>query len=145
SEFVIQIPAMFFLKGSKFLGKNFSLLNGEKTMIDFACKKFDLEEIVKCSLGLSKSEFRILKFLIANDNRYMTEELSDRLGLDKSTIQRGVKKLHQKGLVVRGQINQSKGGYVFYYRIKEKDQIRHIIIDIVEGWTKGVKREILNW
>lgn len=113
--------------------------------IDFACKKFDLEEIVKCSLGLSRSEFRILKFLISNDKRFMTDELSEKLKLDKSTIQRGVKRLHQKGLLVRGQINQTKGGYVFYYRVKEKTQIRNIIIDIVEGWTKGVKKEISNW
>lgn len=113
--------------------------------IDFACKKFDLEEIVKCSLGLSKSEYRILRFLMSKDSRFMTDELSSELGLDKSTVQRGVKKLHQKGLVARGQINQSRGGYVFNYRIKEKSEIRKIIIDIIDGWSRGVKKEILNW
>ena len=87
-------------------------------MIDFACKKFDLEEVVKCSLGLSKSEFKLLKFLIENDKEFTTEKLSEKLKLDKSTIQRAVKKMHEKGLIRRGQINQSVGGYVFLYRIK---------------------------
>ena len=114
-------------------------------MIDFACKKFDIEEVVKCSLGLSKSEFRLLKFLIRNEKQFMTDELSEKLGLDKSTIQRGIKRLHQKGLVKRGQINQSRGGYVFHYIIKDKSKIRDIIINIIEGWSDGVKKEILNW
>ena len=54
-------------------------------MIDFACKKFDIQEVVKCSLGLSKSEFKMLKFLIENENQFTTEELAEALNLDKST------------------------------------------------------------
>ncbi|NCN86639.1 MarR family transcriptional regulator, partial [archaeon] len=42
-------------------------------MIDFACKKFDIEEVIKCSLALSKSDFRILKFLMQNDDSFSTE------------------------------------------------------------------------
>lgn len=114
-------------------------------MIDFACKKFDLEEVVKCSLGLSKSEFKLLKFLIENDKQFTTEELSKKLNLDKSTIQRGVKKLHGKGLVVRGQINQSIGGYLFLYRIKDKNKIRKIISDTVDSWVKVFHEKISKW
>lgn len=114
-------------------------------MIDFACKKFDIEEVIKCSLGLSKSEFKLLKFLMEHDKQFTTEELASFLSLDKSTIQRSIKRLHQKNLVIRGQINQSVGGYVFLYRIKQKENIRKIILDIVEGWTSRVKEEIRKW
>jgi len=114
-------------------------------MIDFACKKFDIEEVIKCSLALSKSDFRILKFLMQNDDSFSTEELSKKLDLDKSTIQRSVKKLHSQGLITRGQINQTIGGYLFLYRIKEKERIRKIILDIVEGWTENVRRGIKSW
>jgi predicted transcriptional regulator len=93
-------------------------------MIDFACKQFDLEEIVKCSLGLTKSEYKLLTYLLQNDKQFTTEELAKTLKLDKSTIQRGVKSLHAKKLVTRGQINQTVGGYVFLYRIKERDYLR---------------------
>ena len=114
-------------------------------MIDFACKKFDLEEVVKCSLGLSKSEFKLLKFLIENDDQFTTDELSKKLKLDKSTIQRGVKKLHEKSLVTRGQINQSVGGYIFLYRIKNKGQIRQIILDTVDAWVNVFHEKIGKW
>lgn len=114
-------------------------------MIDFACKKFDIEEVVKCSLGLSKSEFRLLNFLIENDKQFTTDELSKKLNLDKSTIQRSVKKLHQKNLVSRGQINQSIGGYLFLYRIKEKEKIRKIVLDTIEAWVQTFRDKISNW
>lgn len=114
-------------------------------MIDFACKKFDLKEIVKCSLGLSKSEYNLLEFLLTRNKQYTTEELSSELGLDKSTIQRGIKNLHAKKLVSRGQINRSSGGYVFLYKIKEKNHLRQLITQIIDGWAQGVKKEILNW
>lgn len=114
-------------------------------MIDFACKKFDLEEVVKCSLGLSRSEFRLLKFLIENDDQFTTEELAKKLKVDKSTIQRGVKKLHEKKLVSRGQINQTVGGYLFLYRIKDKDNIRKVISGTVDSWVKIFHEKISKW
>jgi predicted transcriptional regulator len=113
--------------------------------MDFACKKFDLEEVVKCSFGLTKSEFSLLKFLIKSSGEFTTEQLAERLNLDKSTIQRAVKKLHSKGLVFRGQINLSGGGYVFWYRIKEKEKIRKMIIDIIESWVEVFRNRIKNW
>jgi len=114
-------------------------------MIDFACKKFDLDEVVKCSLALSKSDFRLLRFLMSHDKRFTTEELASELKLDKSTIQRGVKRLHEKELVRRSQINQSVGGYIFLYQIKDKENIRKVILDIVEGWTETVRKSIKKW
>ncbi len=114
-------------------------------MIDFACKKFDIEEVIKCSLGLSKSEFRLLKFFIEKGKQFTTDELAKALKLDKSTIQRSVKKLHEKNLVTRGQINQTIGGYLFTYRIKDKDKIRKIILDTVEGWVEVFRENIAKW
>jgi predicted transcriptional regulator len=114
-------------------------------MIDFACKKFDIEEVVKCSLGLSKSEFRLLKFFMENKKEFTTDELAKILKLDKSTIQRSVKKLHQKNLVTRGQINQSIGGYLFTYRIKDKQNIRKLVLDTVESWVEVFRQKISDW
>ena len=114
-------------------------------MIDFACKKLDIEEVVKCSLTLSRSDYNILKFLMRKDSPVSTEKISFELGLDKSTVQRSVKKLREKGLLLRGQINQSIGGYLFTYRVKEKERVRKIILEILEGWVDNVRAEIKNW
>jgi len=114
-------------------------------MIDFACKKFDLDEVIKCILGLSKSEFRLLKFLSKHDVKFTTEELSKKLNLDKSTIQRSIKKLHEKDLVTRSQINQSVGGYVFLYKIKNKENIRKIVVETLDNWVLTFKKRMSSW
>ena len=114
-------------------------------MIDFACKQFDLEEIVKCSFGLTKSEYKLLRYLMNHKKQFTTQELSKVIGLDKSTVQRGVKNLHSKKLVSRGQINQSVGGYIFLYRVKDVDFLRERISDIIDGWAEGAKKEIMRW
>jgi len=114
-------------------------------MIDFACKKLDIEEVIKCSLALSKSDYKILKYLMENNSAHSTEKLASKVGLDKSTVQRSVKKLREKGLVSRGQINQSVGGYLFTYKIKEKEKIRKMITKIIDSWVENVHFEIRNW
>jgi len=114
-------------------------------MIDFACKEFDLNEVIKCVLGLSKSEFRLLKFLSEQDNTFTTEELSKKLKLDKSTIQRSVKKLHEKDLVTRSQINQTIGGYIFLYKIKNKGNIRKIVNETLDNWIMTFKKRLSSW
>lgn len=114
-------------------------------MIDFACKKFDLDEVIKCVLGLSKSEFRLLKFLSEQDAKFTTEELSKKLKLDKSTIQRSIKKLHEKDLVTRSQINQTVGGYVFLYKIKNKENIRKIVNETLDNWVMTFKKKLSSW
>jgi len=46
-------------------------------MIDFACKKFDLKEVIRCSLNFTKTEFKILEYLMENSNKkFTTQEIS---------------------------------------------------------------------
>lgn len=115
-------------------------------MLDFACKRFEIEEVVKCSLALTKSDFRLLKYFMKHHSRrFTTEDLAEELFLDKSTIQRGVKKLHGKELLFRSQLNQSKGGYIFLYQIKNKEAIRKKVLDIVDSWHERFRKEIFKW
>jgi predicted transcriptional regulator len=115
-------------------------------MINFACKNIELDEVVRCSLNLSNAEFRLISFFVKHpDKNFSTLELSKKLSLDKSTIQRGVKKLHGKGLLFRTQLNQSVGGYLFKYRIKNKSEIKKKILEILESWNSKVRKELRDW
>jgi predicted transcriptional regulator len=111
-------------------------------MIDFACKRFDLNEIVKCAFGLTKSDFKILKLLMFKDSFLTSLNVQKELNLDLSTAQRSLKKLRQKELILRKQKNLSSGGYVFEYKAKNKNEIKNMILNIVEAWTKKVKDEL---
>ncbi len=115
-------------------------------MIDFACKKFDLKEIIKCGLGLSKADCNIMMFLMDNPSEfYTTEKIASKLGLNLSTAQRAVKKLTEKGILLRLQNNLHSGGYEFAYKIKDKKKVREIILDIVKNWVKKVEEELEKW
>lgn len=114
-------------------------------MIDFACRQFKLDEVIKCGLGLSRADFRVMENLAQEQAWTTSEEIADRLGLSLSTVQRAVKKLSEDGIIDRTQSNLDGGGYVFEYRMKDRPVVRKIIIDIVRKWLKRVETEIEKW
>jgi len=114
-------------------------------MIDFACKKFDFNEVVKCGFGLTKSEFLIFEFLRKNRREFKTIELARELNLEISTVQKAVKKIYSLGCLVRKQRNQSQGGYFFVYRIENQEILRSKLMLFVSNWFLLVKSSISNW
>ena len=116
------------------------------TMIDFACKTFNIENIIKCSLGLTKSEYKILGFFIDNPENYFTsEEISKELSLNLTTIQKAVKKLNDKKIINKYQQNLSNGGYIFIYSSNSKSEIKQVIMDTIKNWTKQVEMNMEFW
>lgn len=111
-------------------------------MIDFACRRFDLNEIIKCSLGITKAEKVIMDFFISNSEEFNSTEISERTRLQLSTVQKALKKLHEKNILLRSQKNLDNGGYVFVYRANSKQEIRQIIKDIIRGWSEKVEKEV---
>jgi len=115
-------------------------------MIDFACKKFDLSEIIRCSLNLTKTEFKIIEYLIKNtQNEFATNEISKKLKISLSTTQKSIKKINEKGLIKRSQRNLKKGGYIFIYSIKKKLILKKKILEIIHNWITKVEKEIKKW
>ena len=114
-------------------------------MIDFACKRFDLKEVIRCSLGLTKTEFKLLEHLIKCDKRITALELSKRFYLGLSTTQKAIKKLYREELIKRSQTNLKNGGYIFTYSIREKKILKKKILEIISLWTKKVEKELKKW
>ena len=114
-------------------------------MIDFACKTFKLEDIIKCGLGLTKADVNILKFLINLNKETNSEFISKKLNLDLSTVQRSVKKLSEREIIFRYQTNLDNGGYIFTYKSKSKKVIAKIINEVVSKWHKRVETELNRW
>jgi predicted transcriptional regulator len=114
-------------------------------MIDFACKKFKLDDVVKCGLGLTRSEFKILSFLINNQGSFKSNDLSKELKIDLTTSQRALKQLREKELIRRMQKNLSPGGYVFFYSITDKEEVKKRLMKIIYRWLKRVEEEVKLW
>ena len=87
-------------------------------MIDFACKKFEMNEVIKCTLGLTKSEYKLMDFFLEKEDKWVsTSKLSNLFELNITTIQRAVKTLYEKDILDRRQDNLEQGGYEYYYKI----------------------------
>lgn len=108
-------------------------------MIDFACKQFNLDDIIKCALGLSKADCKVFRFFLGQDQEFTADIIAEKLSLDLSTVQRSLKKLTDKDLLERGQHNFTGGGYQYSYRSRSKSYVRKLIMDIIGGWTQRVE------
>lgn len=115
-------------------------------MITFACQNIEFNDLLRCSFQLNKTELNLFKFLFEDEEDLLDiTELAKKLKLDRSTIQKAIKTLIARNLVFRKQINLDTGGYRFYYRIKNKKEIKHRMHEIIESWYKAVKANIDSW
>jgi len=113
-------------------------------MIDFACKKLNLDEVMRCGLGITKTEFDLINFMLNTD--WITAiELSEHLNISLATAQRSLKNLHEKKLINRHQQNLDKGGYLFMYKAKNKEFIKGELKTIFYGWMKNVESSLNKW
>lgn len=115
-------------------------------MVDFACKEFQIEAVIKCGLNLTKAELQVMKYLLGNDaGWFTTEQIAADLSLDLSTVQRSAKKLTEKKVLQKSQNNLEGGGYFFVYRIRNKREIRELIMEIIHSWVERVEKELVIW
>jgi len=114
--------------------------------MDFACKQFNLNDVIKCGLGLTKIELMILSYFLKEVNKECTSTfLAQKLKLNLTTIQKAVKKLSEKNIIIRYQKNLDKGGYVYTYKCNSKAGIRKIIKEIIKNWSDKVEKRMDRW
>jgi len=111
-------------------------------MITFACKRIRQEELIRCSFNLNKTEYNVLMFILKRSGNCTVSMVSESMGLERTTVQKAVKTLFKRRLVKRMQKNLSKGGYIYYYKISNKNEIKNEMKNIVYMWYKGVEKEI---
>ncbi len=112
-------------------------------MIDFACKSIKVEELIRCSFQLSKTDYEVLVKLM--DSEKDTKKLAEEMGLDRSTVQKSVSKLRNQGLIKRRQYNLSSGGYRYVYTSKEKEEIKKEVRSLIDKWSSSAKEAIQDW
>ncbi len=111
-------------------------------MITFACKKIKQEELIRCSFSLNKTEYNVLMFLLKRDSPLTASQIAEIMGLERTTVQKAVKNLFSKKLAGRMQKNLPKGGYTFFYEIRNKKEIKDRMKSIVYDWYKSAEKAI---
>ena len=111
-------------------------------MITFSCKKITEEELIRCSFNLNKTEYNVLIFLLRNDKIRTIIQISKAMELERTTIQKAIKNLVEKGLTKRAQKNLSRGGYIFLYKPNNKEEIKSKMKELTYKWYKHVEETI---
>ena len=107
--------------------------------------KIELKNLIKCSFELNKTDYNIFVFLMSKEEDMTTNKIARYLGLDRTTVQKSIRRLTEKELVLRTQKNLKKGGYIFIYSIKDKKVIKERMSEIVKKWHDNVQKEISRW
>jgi len=112
--------------------------------LEFACRDIDVKDIIACSLGLKKSEYKVFEALLSSDH-ITIQDLADKLKLDRTTLQKVLKNFVNNELVERYQENLDNGGYIFVYKIKEKTVLKKRIHSAIDKWYSTARHAVDKW
>ena len=114
------------------------------TQIKFACRTFSTDDILKCSFDLNATDLEVLKILLQKKEQKCTDELTIIIKRDRTTIQRSLKNLLEKNLVIRKQKNASRGGYCYTYTAKDKNELKKNLNEIINSFHENLTNTIEN-
>ncbi len=103
-------------------------------MMDFACKKVSVREVLQCSFSLTKADIEILYVLVQGNNWLSSSAIESSTKFDRSTVQRSLKRLTTKELCMRRQENSVRGGYNFVYQAIPRAELRNKVLAVFDGF-----------
>jgi predicted transcriptional regulator len=112
--------------------------------IDFTCKKVSLKELVQCNYSLNDSEYAVFAELIKSKRGLNVKELVEKVGKDRTTVQKILSKLVKRGLLIKRQMNLDRG-FMFVYFSKNKVDIIKEIEENINSYFEKVKLELEKW
>jgi len=101
-------------------------------------KKFTIEDLMRCILGLQEIEIRIYFNLLENGEGSVLE-IAERVNRDRTTVQKALRSLMNCGLVSRKKVTE-KVGYKYIYNAVELDKVSDIIEGLLDEWYHNVKK-----
>lgn len=113
--------------------------------INFACKQFPIDQVLRCSFSLSNAELFVLKQLLKSQKYCAVADIAKTLKKDRTTVQRSLQSLYRKGLLDRHQANLGKGGYYFTYSAKPKGFIKKRVDEYFKHFETVVYSELEKW
>ena len=111
-------------------------------MITFACKNILIKDLIQCALGLNKTAYNVLMFLLKQKNPRQIKEMSKEINLKRCSIQKAIQNLYKKGLIIKSQKNLEKGGYIYLYKLINKKGIKEKIKQTLHTWNRNSIKKI---
>jgi predicted transcriptional regulator len=64
---------------------------------------------------------------------------------DRTTAQKALKTLVDSKLVSREQRNLERGGYIYLYKVLDREEIKRKMIKDIDLWTDSAKKGVKSW
>ncbi|NPA63097.1 MAG: winged helix-turn-helix transcriptional regulator [Methanococci archaeon] len=101
-------------------------------------KKFTIEDLMRCILGLQEIEIRIYFDLLENGEGSVLD-VAERINRDRTTVQKALRSLMNCGLVNRRKITETVG-YKYVYSAVDLDKVGEIMEELLDEWYSNVKK-----
>ena len=99
------------------------------------------QEIIKCALGIKRTEIQAYCVLV-NKGPITIQEATDFLGKSRSTSQRLLQNLVEKGLATREEELIGLGGYKYVYKPIAPERLRETISRNLDSWYQKMRSEL---
>lgn len=99
------------------------------------------QEIIKCALGIKRTEIQAYCILV-NKGPITIQEATDFLGKSRSTSQRLLQNLVEKGLATREEELIGLGGYKYVYKPIPPERLKETISRNLDSWYQKMKSEL---
>ena len=118
-------------------------MSARDSMVGLFNKSFDKpSDLLCCAFGLRNSELDVYFSLISGPKT--VEQIAERIGKDRSTVQRVLNRLHSKGLAKREMETIDRGGYYYTYSAEETEIVRDQILTQLEEWYQATKSFLIE-
>jgi len=94
--------------------------------------KINFQDLMRCALDLSALDIDVYFRLL--DGETTVKEISNKLNRNRSTIQRALTNLINKGLATREPKTMKNGGYYFEYKAIPLEQVEKDLRERVKKW-----------
>ena len=99
------------------------------------------QEIIKCALGIKRTEIQAYCVLV-NKGPITIQEATDFLGKSRSTAQRLLQNLVEKGLATREEELIGLGGYKYVYKPISPERLKETISRNLDSWYQKMQSEL---
>ena len=104
-------------------------------------KEVTPQDLLKCALGIKRTEIQAYCVLV-NKGPITIQEATDFLGKSRSTAQRLLQNLVEKGLATREEELIGLGGYKYVYKSIPPERLRWTISMNLEQWYNKMQMEL---
>lgn len=99
------------------------------------------QEIIKCALGINRTEIQAYCVLV-NKGPITIQEATGLLGKSRSTAQRLLQNLVEKGLATREEELIGLGGYKYVYKPIAPERLKETIANNLDSWYQKMLSEL---